>query len=273
MARNARRTFWTAVMAIAALVFVCAMANLGLIAYSYWSDSNRYDEISDTAFTPAEEVDALADMKVDWKALRAINPDVIAWVYVPDTPISYPVCWRKDDNQTYLDVNFDGAHGVFTGAGAIFLDGEAKPDFSCPVNFLFGHHMNDGSMFACLSDFADAGVFGEHREVYLLTPDYNYQFTTFALVRTVGTDYLVMHDFANEAERVKYIADKEERSLATPDEGSPNPKQMGKLLALSTCDYNEADGRAVLFASLVDAVEPAAKASNVVGDAEGYAAG
>jgi len=83
----------------------------------------------------------------------------------------------------------------------------------------------------------------------------------------------VMHDFANEAERVKYIADKEERSLATPDEGSPNPKQMGKLLALSTCDYNEADGRAVLFASLVDAVEPAAKASNVVGDAEGYAAG
>jgi sortase B len=256
-------------MWIALAVFVGSVGYLGVIAYSYWSDSHRYDEISDKVFTP--EVDALADMAVDWDALRAINPDVVAWVYVPDSPISYPVCWAKGDNQKYLDVNFDGAAGVFTGAGTIFLDGEAKPDFSDPADFLFGHHMNDGSMFACLSSFAAEGEFEAHRDVYLLTPERNYKFRSFALVRTNGTDFLVVHEFADETDRVKYIADKEERSLVAPKEGFPEPATAGKLLALSTCDYNESDGRAILYSCLVDYAMPSAAASNVVGDAEGYA--
>ena len=263
-----RRRFWTVVMWLALAVFVAAVSYLGVIAYSYWSDSHRYDEISETTFDPVG--DSLADMKVDWDALRKINPDVIAWVYVPGTPISYPVCWVQGDNQKYLDINFDGAAGVFTGSGTIFLDGEAKPDFSDPADFLFGHHMNDGSMFACLSDFAAEEEFEAHRDVYLLTPERNYQFRSFALVRTVGSDYLVVHSFSDDASRVEYITDKQQRSLVVPSEGFPDPETAGKLLALSTCDYNESDGRAILYTCLVDYATPSGAAGEVVGSADGY---
>lgn len=270
--RRRRRRFWTAVMWVAIAVFVGALAYLGSIVYSYWSDSHRYDEIAQDVFTPAdaEEEAGLAGMTVDWDALRAINPEVVAWIYVPDTPISYPVC-QADDNQKYLDMNFDGASGVFTGAGTVFLDAAAEPDFSGPVNFLFGHHMNDGSMFACLSDFADADVFEAHRTVYLLTPTRNYEFRSFAIIRTVGTEALVAHDFSGEADKEEYVQDKESRSLVEPSGGFPAVAGIDKILALSTCDYNESDGRAILFCSLEDEAAPAG-GGEVVGDADGYVA-
>jgi sortase B len=264
------RSFWTAVMWIALCVFLVSVGYLGFIAYSYWSDAHRYDEIAQTAFEPSEE-DGLAAMGVDWDALRKINPEVVAWVYVPGTRISYPVCY-SGDNVKYLDMNFDGNAGVFTGSGAIFLDGDAKPNFSCDANFLFGHHMNDGSMFACLSDFADEAVFEKSRTIYVLTPAMNYEFNTFALVRTVGTDYLVVHEFKDDAEKVKYLSDKESRSLVEPKEGFPKPQGMKKIIALSTCDYNEADGRAILYGHMVDLEVPASNATEIVGDAEGYVA-
>ncbi|MDO4533799.1 MAG: class B sortase [Coriobacteriia bacterium] len=268
--KRGKRTFWTVVMVLALIVFVGSAGYLGFIGYSYWSDSNRYDEISDKAFTPGEENGSLADMGVDWAALKEINPEVVAWVYVPGTRISYPVC-HSGDNEKYLDVNFDGAAGVFTGSGTIFLDGEANPDFSSECNFLFGHHMNDGSMFACISDFADQEVFNKNRTIYLLTPSQNYEFRSFAIVRTVGTDYLVAHKFSSEAKKVEYIEDKEARSLAQPEGDVPAAKSMEKLIALSTCDYNEPDGRAILFGYVADQAVPKAKASEVVGDAEDYA--
>lgn len=273
--KGARRGFWTVVMWVAIVVFACALAYLGSIVYSYWSDSQRYDEISDTVFTIGDDDlaadDALAQMAVDWDALRAINHEVVAWVYIPGTRVSYPVC-QADDNEKYLDVNFDGESGVFTGSGTVFLDAAAAPDFSDPINFLFGHHMNDGSMFACLSDFADADEFEAHRTVYLLTPDCNYQFKSFSIIRTDGSDLLVCHDFSDAADKEAYVRDKESRSLVEPSGGFPDAAGIGKIIALSTCDYNEADGRAILFAALEDSAVPAVGGSDVVGSADGYVA-
>lgn len=240
-----------AVMWVAAAVFVIAVGNLAMLAFTYYSDAHRYDEIAKAVEVAVDDKTGLADMTVDWDSLRAVNPEVVAWVRVPGTRIDYPVCY-SGDNTKYLETNFDGDAGVFTGSGAIFLDGEARPDFSCPCNFLFGHHMKDGSMFACLSDFADQDVFDANRTVYLFTPTASYEYRTFAVVRTVGDDYLVVHDFADAAERAGYVADKESRSLAQPSEGFPEPEGVSTLLALSTCDYNEPDGRAVLYAQLVD---------------------
>lgn len=271
MAGSARRRFWTAVMWLALVVFLVAGGYLGVMLYSYWNDSRRYQEISETVFEP-EPAGGLAGMSVDWDALRAINPEVVAWVYVPDTVVSYPVCY-SGDNRKYLDMNFDGGQGVWTGSGTIFLDASNKPDFSDQSSVLYGHHMNDGSMFACLSDFADAGVFGAHRDVYVLTPERNFRFTPFSMIRTDGSDALVVANFPTVGDMAQYVKDKQDRSMVVPEGGFPSPADVSQMLVLSTCDYNEYDGRAVVFCSLAEAAIPAANASEVIGTAEAYAAG
>ena len=62
-------------------------------------------------------------MKVDWEGLRAANPDVVAWLYVPMTGISYPVV-QGGINDEYLHKSFTGEYRY---AGAIFL-GQNTPE-------------------------------------------------------------------------------------------------------------------------------------------------
>lgn len=268
--RKKRNVFWTVVMWAAIAVFVAALGYLGVIMFSYWNDANRYEVIATDNVDIEPETGGLADMTADWDALRAINPEVVGWIYIPDTPVNYPVCW-SGDNEKYLNMNFDGNQGVWTGCGTIFLDADDRPDFSNQNVVLYGHHMNDGSMFACLSDFASDEVFEAHRTIYLLTPDRNYQFRSFALIRTNGSEPLVTVSFKGSEDRARYVQDKMNRNMVTPSDGAVDPFAVEKLLTLSTCDYNEYDGRAVLFSNLEDSAVPRNSASTVVGTTEGYA--
>ena len=55
---------------------------------------------------------------VDFDALRAINEDVVAWVYIEDTGINYPVV-QGEDNEYYLHHTFERKENF---SGAIFMD-------------------------------------------------------------------------------------------------------------------------------------------------------
>lgn len=61
--------------------------------------------------------------------------------------------------------------------------------------------------------------------------------------------------------------------MVTPEDGFPVPSEVRQMLTLSTCDYNEYDGRAVLFCNLEEAATPISSSSNVIGNADGYVSG
>jgi len=82
---------------------------------------------------------------IDWAALRAINPDVVGWIEVPGTTISYPIV-QGTDNDHYLYHTFTGARNA---SGAIFLDHRDSPDFHSRA-MIYGHNVRNGSMFAPL---------------------------------------------------------------------------------------------------------------------------
>lgn len=242
---------WRVVFIISIIVLIVALAGLGAIAFQYLSQQRAYDDLEQYVSVSDQDNASLADLTVDWDALRAVNPDIVAWVYIPDSPINYPVV-QGDDNDEYLHKAFDGSTGWLASAGTIFLDCNNAPDFSDRNNALYGHHMNDGSMFAVLADWQNNDEFNSHRDVYVLTPQGNYHLKTFALVKTTGDDALVQVTFPSVLSFQSYIQDKLDRSVVTQQGDVLQASDIKQSMLFSTCEYSQNDGRAVLFAAVVE---------------------
>ena len=244
---------WRAVFIAAMVVFVGALAALGAIGYQYWSQQNAYNDLEQYAEVESADTAnlALSDLSVNWDGLRAINPDIVAWVYVPGTPINYPVV-QGHDNEEYLHKAFDGSTGWLASAGTIFLDASNSSDISDQNNALYGHHMNDGSMFASLAGFEDQDTFDSHRDIYVLTPQGNYRLKTFALVKTTGTDAIVQTSFSSDASYQAYVQDKLNRSVVSQKADKLTAADIKQSMLFSTCEYSQNDGRAVLFAAVME---------------------
>ena len=108
---------------------------------------------------------------VDFDALREINPDIVGWIYIEDTNINYPIA-QGPDNSYYLSRMYNKQ---WDGYGCIFMDYLNSPDFSDPNSVIYGHHMQNGSMFQNLAGYKEQEFYETHKTAYLLTPDKNYQ--------------------------------------------------------------------------------------------------
>lgn len=244
---------WRVVFWIALAVLVVSLAVLGALFFSYWQGQNAYDKIADQAFEAPADIEgtALEDLQVDWDALRAINPDVVGWVYIPGTIVNYPIV-HTDNDERYLTYDFNGQQGWGATFGTIFLQAANAGDFSDANNIVYGHHLNNGSMFACLADMTDDAGFNAHRTVYVLTPQGNYKLRTFSLVHCAADDPLAQTSFADSAAQTAYVQDKIDRSTAAPEGQLPAAEDIDHTFAFVTCDNLPSDGRYVLFSYVED---------------------
>ena len=139
-----------------AVVAVLLMLLAVYAGYALWDNQQVY--------AAAEEVRAsLLELKPSLEGpsfaeLRAINPDVCAWVTLDDTGVDYPVVQGRD-NLTYVNTD---VYGKFSLAGTIFLDSRCASDYSDAYGLLYGHHMVSGQMFGDLENYQDAVFLREH---------------------------------------------------------------------------------------------------------------
>ena len=245
---------WRVVFWVALVVLVLSLAALAAIGFSYWSGQRAYDDIASENFSAPSDVSGatLADFSVNWDALRAVNPDVVAWVYIPDTDVSYPIVHRDGDDSHYLTHDFNGNTRNVIGAeyGCVMLSGENAGDFSDAVNVIYGHNMANGSMFALLARFTDSATFNAHRTFYLLTPAGNYELTSFAVDRVPGssTDIVI----PNPGDVTAYVQARLGASTVTPDPAAPAASEIDKVFAFSTCDAPDNSYRIITFCSVTD---------------------
>ena len=140
-------------------------------------------EPSASIFRPAEmvvidaqETDNTVWPEVDFTKLLEINTDIIGWIYIEGTNISYPVV-KSDDNEYYLNHLFDKSRN---SSGCIFLDMACADDFSGPHSIIHGHHMKDKSMFANLVEYKEQEFYNAHPIALLLTPNSRYKIHLFS---------------------------------------------------------------------------------------------
>ena len=104
---------------------------------------------------------ALKDM--DFSALRQQNPDVLGWILIPGTRVSYPVV-QGTDNSYYLNHTWRGGKN---SVGAIFMECRNSSDLSDFNTIIYGHRMNNRSMFGTLSQYKSRSYWQAHPYVYL----------------------------------------------------------------------------------------------------------
>lgn len=242
---------WRVLYRASIVVLVIAILAIVAIVAQYWLQQKAYEELHKFVDVPDTEEVALEDLTVDWDSLRAINPDIVGWIYIPDTIVNYPIV-QGETNDTYLRRAFDQPAGSYATAGTIFLDSANKPDFSDRNNAIYGHHMHDGSMFKILADWREQSEFDAHRTIFILTPNGNFRLSTFALVLTVGTDPVVQTEFGTEESYESYVSDKISRSEVVPAEGFPDATEVRETFMLATCEYSQDNGRSILYAQVVE---------------------
>ena len=119
----------------------------------YQAARSEYIQLREQVDIPAETSTETEDENtvegINFDALYTINPNVVGWIFIPYTTIDYPVV-QGADNERYLRYTFSGQRN---SSGAIFLDYRNNPDFSDPHTLVYGHNMQDGSMFSSLQDW------------------------------------------------------------------------------------------------------------------------
>ena len=103
------------------------------------------------------------DRKIDFEKLKAINNDVVAWIYIPGTNIDYPIL-VGDSNEEYLYKDIEGKYNplgsLFSFTGTNFTKGNT---------FIFGHNMANEQMFGQLKSYISSEFSNEHKYFYLYT--------------------------------------------------------------------------------------------------------
>ena len=138
-----------------------------------------------------EPVSAAPWPGVDFDTLQSINPDVIGWLYGPDTGVNYPVV-QGDDNAFYLTHLYDRSAN---SAGSLFLDYRAGALAGSRHWVIYGHYMNNGTMFADLLKYKEQSYYEEHPEFFLILPEGRYRVDLFsgyvAEVKAAGAEVIV----------------------------------------------------------------------------------
>lgn len=187
----------------------------------------------------------------EYAALYEMNTDMAGWIRIEGTQIDYPVMQTPEEPDYYLYRNFLGES---SDHGCIYA--RETCDLITPSDnvTLYGHCMNDGSMFADLTNYLDHGFWEEHRYIRFdtLTAYQVYEiFAVFTTTASVGEGF-AYHQFENAADEADFDWFIDQcRTLALYDTGI-TPQYGDKILCLSTCEYTQTNGRLVVAAVRVE---------------------
>lgn len=193
----------------------------------------------------------IAVMRAKISSIKAKNPDVIGYITVPNTKISYPIL-HTTDNEFYLNNNY---LGEFSRAGAIFLDYRNYADI--PINensCIYGHNLTNGNMMNGVTEFLKEEFFKNNQYIEIITEKGFYTYQIFAVYKTdMYSDYITTY-FPTPEAVCEFAYAQEARSLYKR-EGVTFEVGKTKLLTLSTCTNVIQEERYTVQAKLVQSVE------------------
>ena len=193
---------------------------------------------------PVEDDPHMEEMaQIDLAALREINPDVLGWIRIPDSRIDYPLM-AGTDNDFYLNHTWDKQEN---SVGSIFLEHQNSPDLTDYNTILYGHNMNDGSMFAGLRRYTGQHYWSNHPYVYIATDSGVLRYEIFSSYTARVDSVTYGLSFRQEKTRADFLIHALETSVIQAD---IVPEKEDRILTLSTCSGAGYSTRWVVHARL-----------------------
>ncbi|MBP3879434.1 MAG: class B sortase [Lachnospiraceae bacterium] len=277
----------TIILIAAVCVFVYSAWNLYKIWHGYHAASEEYSDLADSFTTRPEEgvkeepgesspsavpqgeahegsgesggaliEDAEPPVSVNWEELKAINPEIVGWIYVDAEPgINYPICQTKD-NDYYLHRTF---RGEYLFAGSIFEECMNASDFSDVNTIVYGHNMKNGSMFGMLKQLKNQDVYDANPYFWILTPKGNYRYHIFAAFDTGAESDVYTLISAGGPEALAWSQKMQSRSEVA---NSVPLAENDHCVILSTCT-SDSSMRCVIIGKCVSSAKPEKTATSV----------
>lgn len=192
-----------------------------------------------------EKIETERMLKV--KKLQEENADIVGWLEIPDTAISYPVL-QGTDNEYYMNHNYKKEKSK---SGSIFLNKDY--DWTIPSTnlLIYGHNIKTGTMFHDLLKYEKQSFYEEHPIIRFTTEKEDAEYELIAAFRSrvyykseknVFRYYYFIHAETKE-EYDDFVSNAKKESLydipATAEYGDA-------LITLSTCAYHVKDGRMIV---------------------------
>lgn len=224
-------------------VFLFSAFQLGKIFYDYYQIEKQTQQIVKESVK--EDTNDPVKRVIDFKYLQNINPDVIGWLYIPDTKIDEPILKGKDNDQyLYTDI-----YKKYNKAGSIFIDEINNGDFKDDNTIIYGHNMKNGSRFHDLRYFINKdNYFEQHPTVYIYLPDGSVN-----VYDIYGAS--VLDSYSDLYSKGNKYSDFINKSLAQCSKKREVSSTEAPIIMLSTCYGGESQDRFVVFARLKENVK------------------
>jgi sortase B len=200
------------------------------------ADSKQYEKYKPTAENEGKS----------FEELRAVNPEVLAWLTVYGTNIDYPVA-QGADNMKYVNTNAEGKYSL---SGAIFLDSANSRDFSDFNSILYGHHMEKQAMFGEIGLFSEKKYFDARRYGNLYCDGVDHGIEFFAFLHADAYDGQVFSaGIGEESARRDYLDMLLSAATLTRE---LTVTEADRIVLLSTCSAASTNGRDILLGRITD---------------------
>ncbi len=150
------------------------------------------EETKETASVILRE--SAQDAQVDFRALKEENPEIFAWLYIPDTSIDAPVAQSGESDEYYASHNITKENDE---NGALYIEA-ANLTSMCDFNtVIHGNTAEDGEsgLFAELYQFSDPDYFDSHEQMYLYLEDNVLTYEIFAAYERENNSLIRTYDF------------------------------------------------------------------------------
>ena len=181
------------------------------------------------------------------------NNDFVGWLKIDGTNIDAPLL-RYTDNDYYLSRDFDKRRSQ---SGSIYVDYKNIGYFHDRHLAIYGHYMNDGTIFHDLHRFKSLDFYRKNPYVTISGLYETYVYEIFSVQIVSAYDYYLYFDLDDDAwlEYAKHFSrvSMHKKELSKPE--LLNDPERLKMVTIVTCTYEYDNARLLLHGYMLEKTE------------------